>query len=1119
MILLLAVAASWSLPLPSQALETVTLQLKWLHQFQFVGYYAAKAKGYYKDVGLDVNMIEAKPGKKAIDPVLDGTAQYGVDGPNLLLTRGERKPVVALCAIFQHSPAVVLARQDTPIQSIHSLTGRRIMLDEGNDEILAYFRKEHLSPEKYSLLKHSFNPQDLIDGKTDAITAYTTNELFYFDKAGFRYMAFSPRSAGIDFYGDILYTTEQEIVAHPSRVKAFREASIQGWKYALAHPEEMADLILAQYSQRKSREYLLFEAKQMMELIRPDLIEIGYMNPGRWRNIADTYAELGMLPRNVSLDGFMYDPDPKHDNTKLVFVVLILSVCLAITAGFVVILKRMVGHKTAHLETEIAERKEAEDILKKSEKRHRTIIETTMDGFWLVDGQGRLLEVNETYARMSGYTVQELLTMGIADLEVNESASDAVAHNKKIKEQGEDRFVSKHRCKDGKIFDVEVSAKYLPVEGGLFVGFLRDITERKKAEEQLRITRFSIDHSSDGLFWMTSDASIVDVNEAACRSLGYSREELLQLRVPDIDPLYNDDVLHNFYVELQQKSTLTFETEHQTKDGKRFPVEIVANLIQFDSKELTCAFVRNITERKNAENSLAEAKAFTENALNTIIDIFYSYDLNGRFLYWNKTFSRISGYSDHELSSMSPADFFQGDDIQHIADAVEKIFQVGSATEEAYFVTKDGRKIPCEFSGSVLRDSSDNIIGFSGIGRDITDRKKAEEEKQILEQQLLHTQKLESLGVLSGGIAHDFNNILAIIMGYCSLTKLNYETAEKNIPIIENAAERAAGLCRQMMAYAGKAQLTKTKINIVEKVDEIVDMLKATLPQNVMIKTDLPAEIPIIEGDASQLEQVVMNLIINSSEAIGNEQGEVIVSLTKIKVIAGKTYEDYHGKPIPIGEYVCLEVTDNGCGMDEATRWRIFEPFYTTKFTGRGLGMSAVLGIIKSHAGALQLFSQLGHGTTFKVYLPTPMSGTSEHGEQTASAPVAPWQGSGTILLVEDEEPIRDIAKNFLEMFGFSVLEAVNGREALDIYQKNAAEITLVVTDMGMPVMDGYELFSELKKLNPELPIIVTSGYGDAEVSARIGSDNIAGTISKPYNPSQLREILKSVVGDMSTRI
>ncbi|MEI6703872.1 MAG: response regulator, partial [Deltaproteobacteria bacterium] len=407
---------------------------------------------------------------------------------------------------------------------------------------------------------------------------------------------------------------------------------------------------------------------------------------------------------------------------------------------------------------------------------------------------------------------------------------------------------------------------------------------------------------------------------------------------------------------------------------------------------------------------------------------------------------------------------------------------------------------------------------MSGICLDITNRKKVEEEKQVFEHQLQHTQKLESLGVLSGGIAHDFNNILAIIMGYCSLTKMDYETAENNIQEIEKAAERAAGLCRQMLAYAGKAQLSMSQVNMWMLVEEMVTMLKSTLPQNAEINPDLSSDIPFINGDSSQLRQIVMNLIINASEAIGKEHGEIRVSLATTAIKTGQSEQDYNGNTIPPEEYVCLEVTDNGCGMDEETKWRIFEPFFTTKFTGRGLGMSAVLGIIKSHGGALQLYSQLGQGTTFKVYLPVPKKNYTEDEGQKQSVPSAPWHGSGTILLVEDEEPIRIIAKALLNKFGFTVLEAVNGKEALELYQRNATDIKLVMTDMGMPIMDGYELFYKLKKINPKLPVIVSSGYGDAEVSSRIAGEEIAGLISKPYNPDQLRDVLKMVVEGASTK-
>ena len=408
-----------------------------------------------------------------------------------------------------------------------------------------------------------------------------------------------------------------------------------------------------------------------------------------------------------------------------------------------------------------------------------------------------------------------------------------------------------------------------------------------------------------------------------------------------------------------------------------------------------------------------------------------------------------------------------------------------------------------------MAESIMKIVGISAAGE--IERLEAEEKRKTLEQQLVFTQKLESLGVLSSGIAHDFNNILAIIMGYCSLTKMDYETAEKHIPEIEKAVERAAGLCRQMLAYSGKSQIVQSTFDFVDVVFEMVRMLKTSLPQNAVIKFDSPPKLQLLLGDVSQVRQVVMNLIINASEAIGEVQGEIRVSITKTAITNSEQVLDHQGKTISPGWYTCLEVTDNGSGMNNETRQRIFEPFYTTKFTGRGLGMSAVLGIINSHGGALQLFSQEGQGTTFKVYLPIPDNESAES-DSTLKAPPTPWTGSGTILLVEDENQIRMIANAFLSKLGFTVIEATNGKEALELYLENVEDVILVVTDMGMPVMSGYELFQELKKLKPELPIIISSGFGDVDVSSKISREDIAGLISKPYSFDQLRDVLKSVV-------
>jgi PAS domain S-box-containing protein len=399
---------------------------------------------------------------------------------------------------------------------------------------------------------------------------------------------------------------------------------------------------------------------------------------------------------------------------------------------------------------------------------------------------------------------------------------------------------------------------------------------------------------------------------------------------------------------------------------------------------------------------------------------------------------------------------------------------------------------------------------LEGTILDITELKQAEEEKQSLVKQLHQAQKLESLGVLAGGIAHDFNNILAVIICNCSLAMQRPKMAEELIPEIETAAQRAAGLCRQMLAYAGKAQFVESHVDVTALLDDMLSMLKSTLPQNVTIKPYLSGDIPSIKADASQIRQIVMNLIINASEAIGEDQGDIVVSLTKTTIGAEQPEKDHLGKTITDGPYICLEITDTGCGMDDETKRRIFEPFYTTKFVGRGLGMSAVLGIITSHKGALQFTSQPGHGTTFKVYLPV-QNGEScvESLQQTTPAP---WQGSGTILLVEDEPQLIAVAKTLLEVLGFSVIEASNGIEAIKQFRKNAEEIRLVLTDIGMPRMGGYELIAELKKINPELPIVVSSGFGDTVVTSKIAPGDIAGLISKPYNFDQLREVLKGVV-------
>ncbi|EMY67957.1 ABC transporter substrate-binding protein [Leptospira vanthielii] len=296
---------------PIFGLEKVTLHLKWFHQFQFAGYYAALEKGYYKDVGLDVEIIESTIGIKGIhDKVIQSTGQYGVGSNELIQERYAGKPVVVLAVIFQHSSSVLFFKKTSNIQSIHDLVGKKVMLTPHMDEIVAYLKKEGIDLHDLQLLEHRFNPNDLIQGEVDAYSGYATTQTYDFKKARFQYVAYSPRVAGIDFYGDNFFTSEEEVQKHPERVKAFREASLRGWQYAMGHQAEIVDLIYEKYSKRNTKERLLFEAEQMTSLIQPVLVEMGYMNPGRWKHINEVYSELGMLPRNINLKGFIYDPNP-----------------------------------------------------------------------------------------------------------------------------------------------------------------------------------------------------------------------------------------------------------------------------------------------------------------------------------------------------------------------------------------------------------------------------------------------------------------------------------------------------------------------------------------------------------------------------------------------------------------------------------------------------------------------------------------------------------------------------------------------------------------------------------------------------------------------------------------
>jgi len=426
------------------------------------------------------------------------------------------------------------------------------------------------------------------------------------------------------------------------------------------------------------------------------------------------------------------------------------------------------------------------------------------------------------------------------------------------------------------------------------------------------------------------------------------------------------------------------------------------------------------------------------------------------------------------------------------------------------FLHASGREVPCEVAITQYLLGTRHI--YHAVFRDLTDQKRAEAERTILERQLFQAQKMESLGVLAGGIAHDFNNLLMGVLGHAGLAleQLNpLHPVKHNLEAIQKAGQRAADLTRQMLAYSGRGQFEVRNLDLSVQVEEMLHLLEVSLPKTVVLNLGLKKGLPAVSVDVSQIQQVIMNLVINAAEAIGEAPGAITLATGAQPVDKAAAQTMLVGQDIAPGTYVYLEVADTGCGMDQDTLSRIFEPFFTTKFTGRGLGLSAIMGIVRGHKGALRVYSEIGHGTTFKVLLPA--LGT---GPEALAAPgeESSWTGSGIVLVVDDDETVRAVARQTLEMKGFQVLEARDGQEAVDLVRVQGAAIGVVLLDMTMPRMGGEEAFREMRLLHPDIRVILSSGYNEVEAMSRFMGKGLKGFIQKPYGPRELLAKIQDIL-------
>jgi two-component system, cell cycle sensor histidine kinase and response regulator CckA len=428
-------------------------------------------------------------------------------------------------------------------------------------------------------------------------------------------------------------------------------------------------------------------------------------------------------------------------------------------------------------------------------------------------------------------------------------------------------------------------------------------------------------------------------------------------------------------------------------------------------------------------------------------------------------------------------------------------------------ITASGEERTIAWRNALIHDDAGHIVGSLSSGSDITDRLVALEEREQLEAQIQHAQKLESLGVLAGGIAHDFNNLLMGVLGHADLAIANLSpeaAARPHVEEVKLAAQRLAELTNQMLAYSGKGTFVVEQLDLNNVVQEMGHLLSVSISKNAAIKYDLKPTLPEVEGDPSQIRQIVMNLITNASDAIGADSGIISIRSGVLDVDRDYLATTWLNEDLVEGGYVFLEVSDNGCGMDAQTVDRIFDPFFTTKRTGRGLGLAAVLGIARSHDGTIKVYSEPGKGTTFKVLLPA-----VEEPEMTTLDGMRMMPGvnvDGAILVVDDDEVVRSVTRSMLEFAGYEVLDASGGIEGLAIVESLGDRITAVLLDLTMPDMTGEETFRQLRRLRPDLPVVLCSGYNETDATHAFAGRGLAGFLQKPFDSTSLLNTMADVL-------
>ncbi len=762
---------------------------------------------------------------------------------------------------------------------------------------------------------------------------------------------------------------------------------------------------------------------------------------------------------------------------------------------------------------DLTERRKMEE----ERERYRTFVDNLEDGCYEYDLDGKILFCNEGLPRIFGYSRDEYLSLDRYQRHVSRESGKAVfrLYDEMYKKNISAKILEyKIRRKDGAIRDFEASVSLMRNAEGRVVGYrgvARDITDRKNMEREKERYREFVEKIDDVCAEYDLKGKCTFCNAAASRIFGYSKDQLMNLhhheRYPDkteADKIFN--AVHETYV--KNLSAHYTVANILCGDGRIRSLETSLSLIR-DAGGTPIGFRsvgRDVTERRKMELELERYRDFVEN----IEDSCAEFDLHGHCTFCNEAAHRMLGYSREEYMRLLHHErYLSRDEVTRVFDIFNEIFRAGRPARvyTTSVLCKDGSTKAVESIVTLIRDGNGAPVGFRNIARDVTARAKMEEEQTQLREQLGQARKMEAIGTLAGGVAHDFNNLLMGIQGYTSLMLLDTNPLHPRyaqLKAIESHVKSGADLTRQLLGYARGGRYEVKPVNLNDIIGKAAAMFGRTKKEIVM-EQDLADDLWIVDADRGQMEQVLLNLFVNAWHAMPGG-GEIFLRTENVVLEMARA----RALQITPGSYVRITVRDTGVGMDEITRQRLFEPFFTTKergtVRGTGLGLASVYGIIKGHNGAIQVQSERGRGAAFHIYMPASFSELMVEDEPQAVA----LRGHGTVLLVDDEKGIIDVIGEMIRGLGYQLMTAESGEDAVNIYQRHASGIDLVIMDMIMPGMGGAAAIDAIRRINPNSRIILSSGYSLSEEAQNIL--NRGGAIRFIQKPFQLAELSQKIL-------